>query len=445
MKNKYIKLCFIVHLTIFSLMWVGCEKQWLEAKPNKAIISPSTVMDFQSILDNSAIMNQSYPNLSEVASDDFTVSYADWQAGIKPERNAYIWNTKDLYEGRFGELEVAYKRILTANVVIRGIERVDRQMDSSGWDQVLGSALFFRGMEFFNLSQQYVVPYLPENKDKPSQLLLPLAPELTKLAAIVTVGELYTQIVTDLKSAIALLPEKQLYLTRPSKAAVHALLARVFLVMGDYNQALLHSQAALDLEQRLLDYNTLNMSTAYKIPQLNVEVLFQASITTYTLLELARKTVNIELYNLYDDNDLRKKVYFYDLSGKKVFTGSYLNSEYNVFGGLATDEMYLIKSECLARANKTEEAMAVINALLRQRWKTGTFVSFVANDPEQALSFILLERRKELVFRNLRWSDLRRLNADPRFSAVLSRTLNGITYKLEPNSNGYTFPIPVNQ
>jgi len=59
----------------------------------------------------------------------------------------------------------------------------------------------------------------------------------------------------------------------------------------------------------------------------------------------------------------------------------------------------------------------------------------------EALDTILVERRKELAFRGLRWSDLRRLNKEG-WGIMLNRNLNGVPYTLPPNSELYTLPIP---
>jgi hypothetical protein len=56
----------------------------------------------------------------------------------------------------------------------------------------------------------------------------------------------------------------------------------------------------------------------------------------------------------------------------------------------------------------------------------------------------LLERRKELCFRGLRWQDLRRLNKEPEYAKTLTRKIDGITYTLPPNDPKYVFPIPPN-
>jgi len=54
----------------------------------------------------------------------------------------------------------------------------------------------------------------------------------------------------------------------------------------------------------------------------------------------------------------------------------------------------------------------------------------------------LKERRKELLFRGLRWTDLRRLNLDPRFAVTLARNVSGQIYSLPPEDPRYAWPIP---
>jgi hypothetical protein len=79
------------------------------------------------------------------------------------------------------------------------------------------------------------------------------------------------------------------------------------------------------------------------------------------------------------------------------------------------------------------------------RWAKGTFIPFTASSSDDALIQILNERRKELLYRGLRWTDLRRLNKDPRFAITLKRIINGVSYTLPPNDNRYAWPIPDNE
>ena len=67
-------------------------------------------------------------------------------------------------------------------------------------------------------------------------------------------------------------------------------------------------------------------------------------------------------------------------------------------------------------------AMNDLNTLLQARWAAGSFTALTATDGQDALRQILMERRKELLFRGLRWTDLRRLNKDPGTAVTLYRT-----------------------
>ena len=76
-----------------------------------------------------------------------------------------------------------------------------------------------------------------------------------------------------------------------------------------------------------------------------------------------------------------------------------------------------------------------------KRWKAGTFNPFVLTDATETLRIILEERRKELLYRTLRWSDLRRLNKEANFADTIYRKINGQKYQLLPGSQRYTFQI----
>ena len=111
------------------------------------------------------------------------------------------------------------------------------------------------------------------------------------------------------------------------------------------------------------------------------------------------------------------------------------------FTGVAVDELYLIRAEAYARLNNTTAALIDLNTLLESRWKTGTFNPVTASDANEVLKKILLERRKELLFRDSRWSDIKRLNK-LQAGITLKRILNNQTYVLTPGSPAFAIPIP---
>jgi hypothetical protein len=71
----------------------------------------------------------------------------------------------------------------------------------------------------------------------------------------------------------------------------------------------------------------------------------------------------------------------------------------------------------------------------------GTFSGYTFNTPQEAFDTVLSERRKELPFRGVRWSDLRRLNKESA-NITLIRKINGAVDTLAPNSKLYALPIP---
>jgi hypothetical protein len=144
----------------------------------------------------------------------------------------------------------------------------------------------------------------------------------------------------------------------------------------------------------------------------------------------------------YDQNDLRLTYFFRPASSG---TGLYFRGSYdsnNDYSGIATDEIYLIRAECSARAGNLQPALSDLNALLKNRYVTGQFVPLTLTNEDALLRRILLEREKELFFRGLRWTDLRRLNKEAEFMKTVTHVINGVTYTLPPNDKRYALPIP---
>lgn len=250
----------------------------------------------------------------------------------------------------------------------------------------------------------------------------------------------YSAIIEDAQKAIASLPEVQTHVMRPNKPAAYALLARVYMSMNDYIQAYRYADSALRIKGDLLDFNELNASAAFPVAQFNVEVLHD-SFMPGTILSNARAKIDPELYKLYDANDLRRTIFFKNNgNGTYGFKGSYEGSA-SLFSGIATDEVYLMRAECAARLNDLQQAVKDLNSLLNKRYRTGTFTPIIATTQAAVLERVLLERRKELLMRGLRWMDVKRLNVLGA-QITLKRTVNGVSYQLEPNSRGFALPLP---
>jgi tetratricopeptide (TPR) repeat protein len=269
--------------------------------------------------------------------------------------------------------------------------------------------------------------------------------DINELVGRGTLRETYERIIEDLIEAEKWLDPSIGYLNRPSKAAANAALARVYLSMRQYDKAAEAASAALGYHDVLMDYNTLNASAARPFTGAylgnNPEIIFNYAMQPYELIASALASVDTTVYKLYAENDLRKTCFFQlRPAGNYTFKGSYSGAA-QLFGGLSTDELYVIRAESYARAGQTQLALADLNKLLEKRFKTGTFKPVSSSD-DKILDLVLTERRKQLFGRGARWSDLRRLNKEPARLVTLTRHLKDGVLTLPPNHNRYVFPIP---
>jgi len=430
----------------------GCHKQdFLGKNPNSTLIVPSTLSDFQSLLDNDLVMNQ-VPALGEISGDNYYMGDDLWQTAGTRVQNAYLWKP-DIFVGQ-GSVEdwnFPYQQVYYANVVLDGLDNI--KTDNSNlatWNDIKGQALFARAFGLFNVAQLFAPVYDVASADSDPGVPLRLTEDVQARVVRSTVKQTYNQITGDLRIAAGLLSSKVLmtYVNRASRPAALAMLARVYLSMRKYDSAMFFADNALSLNLSLLDYNSLSAGAITPFPKQNAEILFQAQFVNYSSSNsqvLAYGTsscfADSTLIRSYDSNDLRLVLYYASIGGPGVgLNGSYAGSIFP-FGGLATDELYLIRAECKARTGDTSGAASDLNALLVKRWKTGKFTNLTFSSPKAALDRVLLERRKEMPFRNVRWSDLRRLNKE-NVSIMLTRITNGITYTLTPNDKRYVLPIP---
>ncbi len=175
----------------------------------------------------------------------------------------------------------------------------------------------------------------------------------------------------------------------------------------------------------------------------NPEVLFQCSAVAYPTLYNPMTAVDSTLYASYDINDLRRTLFFeMNENGQNVFFKGYYSQGHFVFSGIATDEVYLIRAECLARMGDEAGALADLNTLLSHRWKPGTFSPYIAGNSGDVLQLVLKERRKETVYREIRWGDLRRLNPDSRWAVTIKRIMGDSIRQLSPTGGAYAWQIP---
>ncbi len=430
-----------VTLYLIFLLPLGSCSKYLDLKPDKKLVVPSTMDDLQAILDY-PFLNRAPFAILDMAGDDRELSKSTWQSLPEDWRDNYLWNTvglNDLITWRS-----IYENVYKSNLIISLVAEIpDHTHNAEQEYMVRGSALFYRGQSFFDLAQVWTLPYDPVTAKSAPGIPLRLNPDFNEASTRPPLADVYQQILADLYLACELLPNQSDHKTRPSKAAAYGMLSRVYLTMGDYEKSYLYADSCLQLHQDWIDFNTLDTLSNVPFQNLNKEMIMLK--TNSSLISRTRSgEVSSALLDLYEEDDLRRKMFFgMNDDGSYHFKGDYSGSTGVLFSGLTTGEMYLNRAEGHARRGDIAEALADLNELRKHRYEIGTFVPLVQTPGMDVIALVLAERRRELCFKGgLRWLDIRRLSREPAYAISLRREWPGETHALAPGDPRYAFRIP---
>lgn len=452
---------------LLTVLLPGCGK-FLAKNVDSSVQQAHTVADFQAIMDNNVMTAGTTPGLGPLYVDDYTIEPAA-QPGLDAFSIAvYTWQPSLLTSNILPSWSYPYDAINYCNDVLTelpGLTDLD-STDVAGRRFVLGQAYYLRAFLYYNLEETFGQPYREASSSTDHGVPLRISENVQPQAPRATVAEVYQQIVSDLNKAAPLLPTalQVANRNRPCRAAAYGLLARVWLTRQDYAQAAAYADSCLSLYDSLVDYNSLDSTRTHPFPPGgNSEVLFQCWAENYPLQYAQTTLVDSTLYSSYSPDDLRRSIFFLPITGAAgpaaipapipapgassgmaagySFKGQY-SGRYYIFSGIAVDEVFLIRAESRAWIGDIAGAMADVNALLVKRWRKGRFTPYTAATQDAALRIVLSEKRKETLFREGRFYDLRRLNQNPAYADTMSRVYGGTTYTLLPGSPRYAFPIP---
>lgn len=414
----------IIYLFILSsFLFAGCEKNFLEVD-QPGVITVSTTKDYDMLLNGSAINSFfSWPMLC--LSDNFEFSASDAPTGAPGM--IYTWQNQPYQEEDPGLWSLPYKSIYYSNLVINEVDKSTGGLKSEK-DKLKAEGLLNRAYMHFVLLELYAKQY-----DAATAGTDPGIPYVTTTDMFgenpgrSTVAACYQKVLDDLGQALPHLPNTNILSIRGSKAAAYATLARVYLHMKNYEKALTNAEAALALKSNLLDYSPAD----FRAPAFanNQEFLYLKMVTEFEHPYSAVLTADAKA--ILSATDSRKRLYV------NAFGYSSFYSHY----GITVPEVMLIKAEAMARKNNPDlaGALAIMNNLNKNRDRNHTDLN--SSDAEQVITWILNEKRRELLPSPLRWFEMRRLAPEGRIPAI-TRKSGTNTYTLEPNSKKYTLMIP---
>jgi len=444
MKKTKKHFCFLtIYLALFVTFHTSCNK-YLDIQANKNQVVPEDLTDLQQILDGSQNINFNFCSIGEVSADNYFLKQKVFDGLNEVGRKFYTWENP-VYNFN-NDWAKAYITVYNCNLVLDKIKEIKRvEANKNDWDNVKGSALYYRASQYLSLVWTYSKAYQDDTSAKDLGIVLRSTSDFNVKSERATVLKTYRVIVDDLLAAADILPDKAIHVMRPSKITAYAGLARAYHSMAKYDSAYYYADKVLSVNKELMDYNNaaeVKILASYPFTRFNKETLGYFELVTINA-QIGVNNANIDstLYQSYHVNDLRKQAFFkMNADGYVSFKGSYAGSA-NLFGGPAVDEMFLIRAECAVRKGSIREGMDDMDYLLSRRYKIGSYIPAYFEAQDEALDFVLEERRKELLFRGLRWMDLKRLNEEGR-EIQLKRNVNGKEYMLKPRDNKYALPLP---
>lgn len=304
----------------------------------------------------------------------------------------------------------SYEVINTCNNILSALEVV-KEADRN---RVEGEALFLRALMYFDLARFFGLPYDPSTAN--NQLGVPIV--LTPTRGINessnvgrnTVAEVYNQVITDLTAAVGKLPESNgVY---ASKGAANALLARVYLQKGDFDNARKAANAVIasnkyQILPNYADVFNQDNNTAEDIfaTQITPQDRFSSMTEFFSVPEYGGRDGDIDILDghldLYPAGDKRKDLFF--LGNGAMRTGKW-NNQYGCINLFRLAEMYLIRAEGNIRIGGTPVGDDPLDDYNVIRTRAGLTAA-----GSVTLDDILFERRLELAFEGHRIHDIKRL------------------------------------
>lgn len=367
-----------------------------------------------------------------------------------------------------------YAMINYSNRLLRAWDRIFPTLESASdiekANQIKGQALALRALAHFELLQYFSPDY--QNASAPGVIIMDFVPEITDVFPRNTTGEVFEFINDDLAEASELIGD--FYLDAPAmphiayyinEKVINAIQARVALCQGNYTLAGEYVDAVGGVNDEY--YILSNESDG------TYQAMYSAdSPTTENIWTLARKTgdngvvglfyansatidgspfyeASFGLYDSYASNDVRRSVTIQDVgvADGVLLVGKYPGSS---FGQAINDikiirwaEMLLIRAEVQARAGMFTEAAGTIKTLREARYN-GTVPTITYNSTTEALTDILLERRRELAFEGHRYIDLKRLGGELNIGIDRdSRDCASFAAPCNLPANDYRFSLPI--
>jgi hypothetical protein len=450
-----------LHLTLLVislLFFSGCEKGYLDAPKPTESVNSSVI--FESADGAEAFMSGILrTSRSQFERTDAGGLYSMYFARVVKGNDlimGFQWylfdyendNREPTYTRTVFSWEFPYYMINQLNQFISGING-SATLSEIEKDGFLGQAYTMRAFYYFQLAMEFQHTYSYD-------LTLPAPPIYSEPAiegkAMSTLGELYDFIVADLTTAVQITPAERTNKSYINQNVAYAIMARVQLVMGNWQEAANAAAIArqgypLNSNEYTFGFDDMNATEwIWAMPQ-------RADQTNYFYIAPHAFTDNIndgyglafwnkDFVSLFSSSDVRNT--FFDLyrvgSGNEYYARASSKFTFDFSSDIPiirSPEMMLIEIEANARLGKESEASSMLLSLQQNRDPNAVASG---NTGDNLVEEILIERRKELYGEmGVEWFDAKRLRRG------ITRTGNhrvGSSANLLPDDKKFFLKIP---
>lgn len=480
------KLLFNLSVLLTMSMTLGSCGEFLDEE-DKDLVIPESVTQYEAMLHKEAFLSVSWFYLSDFMTDDITENPMATTSAKNTYKSLYTWK-RDVERDGEGQVITAtnsmwqnlYKDILVANYIIENgphASGTDSQRNS-----LVAEAYFVRARAYLELINIYAPMYNAAIADATPGVPLRLGTGVSNDYTRESVARVYQQIESDLMESIGLfnasMEKKSLW--HPNADAAQLLLSRVYLYKGEWQNVIsateqLASRQLYDLTRRpnspmIVETNTevlhsygspasLYPGTDESLGVMEIPSIYQTNLTTCTY----GASENLLSKFALATNDCRKYTWVINPQGGTSMTvPAKWHGQFTQIGAYTyrLAEAYLNRAEAFAALGKLGDAQTLMVKYLTSRIanfsaQRASYMPSATADAMEWRRFIVDQRRLEFCFENMRWFDLRRVNAwyPHTLSHVftLASSASGSTtvtvqgterYTLKPTSPNYVFEIP---
>lgn len=441
-------------LLIVGLIFPSCD-DYLDLQP-KGQSLPDNLKALRLLMQASDLASSE--SLSAYMTDDINRPF-NWPDSWNYSTRDRVYDFEQIYwtaGSSVSDYEKQWKLIDRCNMVINNAGSASG--DVNELTVLKANARCHRAYAYFDLIKLFCPQYVAETADNPDTGM-PLLTKVGYSASLkrTSLKETYDFVITELIESFDDLPNLPENLISWSKAAVHGMLAKIYLQQGKYELARENAKKCLGYSDYLMNYNDLDFKgpnfrrVIYTPFSENNEILLlkKAHAPGYSPMAISgiKAIMATSLYEKFTDkvNDIRAvslTLYHPDYNSY-----SYANFRGFSMNGITTPYVMLIQaeSECRSEKGTAEEAMRLVNLIRKNRFSDNSYM-LVASNKKEALRHVMDEKRRELRFSESRYCDIKRLNA--LHNGNISVTHTTIKDKAEtnitigPNDKRWTLLIP---